>query len=216
MLLANISLALHRFQPLLKTGLLPTFSETSVQNHIEGTLLEHMNVVDSMTAGTPLADLSSLDELVRATWPDPAQQKLFGHASELWNHIFFFDTLCLHREQPPMSEFMSDLIFTHFQGPERFFWQFAAHGSAIQGSGWTWLLSREGDLEIYNSFNRNTALVHPNSTPILALDMFEHSYYLDHGARKDLYARDFWANVNWSKVEDRYRASLAPQQRVSQ
>ena len=43
----------------------------------------------------------------------------------------------------------------------------------------------------------------------MAVDMYEHSYLLDYGEKKNMYARDIWSNVDWSKIEQRYRSSLA-------
>ena len=120
--MTQILKSLRPLRPYASTGLLPTFSPANLRMHFEDIQDEHVAKVDELTQGTPLANLPSLEELVRVTRADQSLQLLHGHASELWNHIFFFDTLCPKRKQPPMSPFMEDLIFTHFQGPDRLYW----------------------------------------------------------------------------------------------
>ena len=66
-----------------------------------------------------------------------------------------------------------------FGGLDKFKKQFSAFAHATFGSGWTWLVSHQGEWSVMNTINAGTPLA-AGFTPLLALDMWEHSYYLDY------------------------------------
>jgi Fe-Mn family superoxide dismutase len=58
--------------------------------------------------------------------------------------------------------------------------QFEQFATVHVGSGWTWLVDRDGHLEVINTSNCNTVITEPQYTPLLVLDVWEHSYFLDY------------------------------------
>jgi Fe-Mn family superoxide dismutase len=76
------------------------------------------------------------------------------------------------------------------------------------GSGWAWLVVKDGKLAIVSTPNQNPPLIN-GETAILGLDVWEHAYYLKYQNRRIDYAESWWNVVNWPEVARRYTAAMA-------
>jgi len=90
--------------------------------------------------------------------------------------------------------------------------KFAAAGTGRFGSGWAWLVLNNGKLEIGSTPNQDgplmgKAIAGIEGKPILALDVWEHAYYLKYQNRRPDYIAAFWNVVNWNEVGKRYDAA---------
>ena len=77
------------------------------------------------------------------------------------------------------------------------------------GSGWAWLLIKDGKLEISSTPNQDNPLMdvaEVKGTPILGVDVWEHAYYLKYQNRRADYLSAFWSVVSWNKVTARFQA----------
>ncbi|PKP39075.1 MAG: superoxide dismutase, partial [Bacteroidetes bacterium HGW-Bacteroidetes-15] len=87
--------------------------------------------------------------------------------------------------------------------------QFQAAATGQFGSGWAWLsVDKDGKLFISSTPNQDNPLmdvVEKRGTPILALDVWEHAYYLQYQNKRGDYAGNFWKVVNWKIVEQKYK-----------
>jgi Fe-Mn family superoxide dismutase len=73
------------------------------------------------------------------------------------------------------------------------------------GSGWAWLVAYGGKLDIYSTANQDSP-VSEGKFPLLALDVWEHAYYLKYQNRRAEYVGAWWNVVNWAEVEKRFHA----------
>ena len=172
--------------------------------------LRHQRVCyDRMVAlarGTEFETLD-LEELVRVTERNPAHHPLYRYAAEVWNHDLYWRSMRPRGGGAP-SGLVAQHIAERFGSYERFTREFRDAGSAHFGSGWLWLVWRSGTLEIVTTSNAATPLVR-GDTALLALDLWEHAYYLDHQNRRSAYVNTFLEElVNWEEA-NRTLASLA-------
>lgn len=125
-----------------------------------------------------------------------------GHA----NHSFFWEILAPADgdEIPRLSGDLARAIDEKFGSFAEFQEKFAAVAKSRFGSGWAWLsVDENGELEISSTANQDT----PRSeqkTPILALDVWEHAYYLKYRNVRPDYIAAFWHLVNWGKVAENF------------
>ena len=89
--------------------------------------------------------------------------------------------------------------------------KFAAAGMTRFGSGWAWLIVKDGKLEVSSTPNQDNPLMdvaEVKGTPVLGADVWEHAYYLKYQNKRADYLAAFWNVVNWSKVAERYEAII--------
>jgi Fe-Mn family superoxide dismutase len=126
-----------------------------------------------------------------------------------WNHSFFWESLAPNAGGAPTSA-LADAITAAFGSFDAFKEKFAAAGMTRFGSGWAWLLIKDGKLEVSSTPNQDNPLMDVadvKGTPILGCDVWEHAYYLNYQNRRADYLAAFWHVVNWAKVAERFAAA---------
>lgn len=79
------------------------------------------------------------------------------------------------------------------------------------GSGWAWLIVKEGKLEICSTPNQDNPLMdiaEVKGTPLLGVDVWEHAYYLKYQNRRADYLGAFWNVINWNTIAARFEKAL--------
>jgi Fe-Mn family superoxide dismutase len=118
-------------------------------------------------------------------------------------HELYFDSL--RYESEPDKDLQNALI-RDFHSAERWQTQFSAMGKATGGgSGWVLLTYSHRDKRLINQWAADHTCCLAGSTPILALDMYEHSYHIDYGAKAPAYVDAFMNNIKWENVSALYR-----------
>jgi Fe-Mn family superoxide dismutase len=149
----------------------------------------------ALARGTDLEGLA-LEELIRATEQGPRHHALHRYAAEVWNHNLFWRSMRPQGGGAPHGR-VGDEVRRCFGSYERFAHQVKSAASAHFGSGWLWLLWRGGALEIVVTRNARTPVLR-GETALLALDLWEHAYYLDHQNRRAAYVTTFLDElVSW-------------------
>ena len=124
-----------------------------------------------------------------------------------WNHSFFWEILTPGSSKQPTGA-VADGINSAFGSFDAFKEKFNAAGLTRFGSGWAWLISRDGNLEITSTPNQDNPLMDvagAKGTPILGVDVWEHAYYLKYQNKRADYLNAFWNVVNWDKVAERLK-----------
>jgi len=169
----------------------------------------HQAYVDNLNkavAGTP-NEGKSLEELVAVagTISPAVRNNGGGH----WNHSFFWESLAPNAGGAPTSA-LGDAITATFGSFDAFKEKFAAAGATRFGSGWAWLLVKDGKLEVSSTPNQDNPLMdvaEVKGTPILGVDVWEHAYYLKYQNRRPEYLGAIWNVINWTKVAERFAAA---------
>ena len=188
----------------------------ALEPHIDTTTMQihhgkhHQAYVDNLNkaiAGTP-NEGKSLEELVaKAGSISPAVRNNGGGH---WNHTFFWESLTPKGKGAPAAK-LADDIHTTFGSFDAFKEKFSAAGMTRFGSGWAWLIVKDGKLEVSSTPNQDNPLMdvaEVKGTPLLGVDVWVHAYYLKYQNRRAEYLGAFWNVVNWDKVAERYAAAL--------
>ena len=139
-----------------------------------------------------LADFSSVPEDIQTA----VRNNGGGHA----NHTFFWEILGPNAGGEPTGA-IKEAIDEAFGSFEDFKEEFKAAATGRFGSGWAWLVGKDGKLAITSTANQDSPLM-DGQTPVLGLDVWEHAYYLKYKNVRPDYINAFWSVVNWDKVNE--------------
>ncbi len=189
-----------------------SYAHDALEPHIDTLTMQihhgkhHQAYVDNLNkavAGTDNEN-KSLEELVAVAGSiSPAVRNNGGGH---WNHTFFWESLGANKGGTPTGK-LADAINEAFGSFDTFKEKFAAAGMTRFGSGWAWLIVKDGKLEITSTPNQDNPLMdvaEVKGTPILGVDVWEHAYYLKYQNRRADYLAAFWNVVNWDKVAERF------------
>lgn len=144
----------------------------------------------------------SLEEIVKESYGK--NQGLFNNAGQHYNHIQFWKWMKKGGGGKKLPGKLEKAIESDLGGYDKFRGDFIAAGVGQFGSGWAWLSVKNGKLEISKTPNGENPLVH-GATPILGVDVWEHSYYVDYRNLRPKYLEAFVDNlINWEFVEELY------------
>jgi Fe-Mn family superoxide dismutase len=180
--------------PYATDALAPTLSAAAVELHYEKHHKGYLAKLRKLTEGTAEAS-SSLEELIRT-----ARGELFNNAAQVWNHSFYWCCMRARGGGKPSGTLLAALEAA-FGSFERFRKQFADAANGEFGSGWAWLvLDPLGQLRVASSDDAENPLQR-GAEPLLALDVWEHAYYLDYRNERARYVEGFLDQlVNWDFV----------------
>ncbi|MBC6315323.1 superoxide dismutase [Listeria grandensis] len=144
-----------------------------------------------------VADLNSVPENIRTA----VRNNGGGHA----NHSFFWTILSPQGGGEP-SGALADAINATFGSFEEFKTKFADSSVARFGSGWAWLVLKDGKLSIISTPNQDSPIT-DGYTPVIGLDVWEHAYYLKFQNVRPDYIKTFWNVVDWNKAGEYFDAA---------
>jgi Fe-Mn family superoxide dismutase len=137
---------------------------------------------------------STLEDVVRHS-----KGKLFNNAAQAWNHDFYWHSLSPKKKRPAGAVLRR--IESDFGSYERFAEQLAAAAAAQFGSGWAWLVEKDGKLAIVTTSNADTPMARGTKC-LLAIDVWEHAYYVDYRSERERYlSAVIGERLNWEFAE---------------
>ncbi len=180
--------------PYGKGDLAPHISEDTLNFHYGKHHQAYVDKTNQAIDGTKLAD-ASLEEIVREA--AGSDQGLFNNAAQVWNHTFYWNSMAPNGGGAPIGD-VEAAIKDAFGGYDDFKEAFSSAGGGQFGSGWAWLIARDGKLDVVNTPNAETPLTDPSVTPLLTMDVWEHAYYLDYQNKRPDYMSAFLDHlINW-------------------
>jgi len=155
-------------------------------------------------AGTDLEN-ASIEDILSNCMDTPAVR---NNGGGFWNHNLFWEIMIPTGGGAPSGELAQaiDEAFGSFEGFKDTFTKAAA---TRFGSGWAWLCVSNGKLEVCSTANQDNPLMGEGckGTPILALDVWEHAYYLNYQNRRPDYIEAFFNVINWDLVAEKFNAA---------
>ena len=188
------------------------YAHEALEPHIDTLTMQihhgkhHQAYVDNLNkaiAGTPHEN-KSIEQLVKEAGSISVAVRNNGGGH--WNHTFFWESLAPNTGGQPSGK-LAEAINAAFGSFAAFQEKFAAAGMTRFGSGWAWLIVKEGKLEICSTPNQDNPLMdvaEVKGTPILGVDVWEHAYYLKYQNRRADYLGAFWQVINWNVVSGRF------------
>lgn len=182
-------------------ALTPYMSRETLEYHHDKHHLAYVTNGNNLLKGSGLED-KSLEEIVKESFGKNAG--LFNNAAQHYNHTHFWNWMKKNGGGTKLPEKLAKAIQSDLGGYDKFKSDFMAAGAAQFGSGWAWLAVKDGKLEIMKTANGENPLVF-NAKPILGVDVWEHSYYIDYRNARPKYLEAFVDNlINWDYVLEMY------------
>lgn len=142
----------------------------------------------------------SVEDLLKNLKKIPAKirQAVINNGGGVYNHSFFWPILKKNVEAK--GEIVDEMNRT-FGSFEEFKKQFSDAAATLFGSGWAWLVLKDGKLEIVQTHNQESP-ISSGLVPLIGIDVWEHAYYLKYQNRRPEYIENFFHIINWKKVNE--------------
>ncbi len=182
----------------------PHIDEQTMQIHHDKHHAAYVNNLNTALEQSPDLQGKSVEELIANldSVPEGIRTAVRNNGGGHANHTMFWEIMGPNAGGQPTGA-LADAINEAFGSLDGFKEQFAKAATTRFGSGWAWLISNGGRLEITSTANQDSPLME-GKTPILGLDVWEHAYYLKYQNRRPDYITAWWNVVNWGEVSQRY------------
>lgn len=183
--------------PYAYDALEPYISAETLHFHHDKHYAGYVAKLNELIDGTRYATLP-LEDIVLTS--DGA---IFNNAAQAWNHVFYFEQFSPTPHHHP-SDGLRRSIDAEFGSLEVLKERMTTHATTLFGSGWVWLAAdRDGRLFIISKPNAGTPLT-DDLIPLIAIDVWEHAYYLDYRNMRKNSVEDFWKILDWRVIDERY------------
>lgn len=186
----------------------PYLSDETQIYHFEKHHTGYANTLTNLTNGTDLQNLS-INEIISKK--KDISPKIFNNAAQIFNHDFYWNSLSIKKTEPSFK--LLSEINKHFISLDKFYETYINTASEIFGSGWSWLAldksSNDIKLFIMNTSNADTPIVYDNLYPLLTIDLWEHSYYIDYRNDRKSYIETLIRNcLNWDFANEQFEKNI--------
>jgi len=191
----------------------PFIDEKTMQLHHDRHLQTYVDNLNNAIAKYPEYQNWSLEQLIyfQSELPKEIQETVKNNAGGVYNHIFYFNGMTNSETRANAGKLYSAIVET-FGSPSQFFEQFKKQALSVFGSGYAWLVIGEDEkLKIITSANQDTPITR-NMFPLLAIDVWEHAYYLKHYNVRADYIDDWFNVINWEYADRLYQKYLESKQ----
>ncbi len=193
-----------------------TYAHNALEPHIDASTMEihhtkhhqaYVTNLNNALAGSE-AEKLSIEEICKniSKYPVAVRNNGGGH----YNHSLFWTLMAPNAGGQPTGD-LSTAINASFGSFDEFKKLFATAGTTRFGSGWAWLIVKDGKLVISSTPNQDNPLMdvaEVKGAPVLGLDVWEHAYYLNYQNRRPDYIAAFWNVVNWNEVTKLYKNEM--------
>ncbi|MGH7953820.1 MAG: superoxide dismutase [Limisphaerales bacterium] len=198
----------HELPPLPypSNALEPHIDKATMDVHHDGHHKAYVDNLNKAVAGNAALESKSIDALIKeiGSVPENIRGPVRNNGGGHWNHSFFWKILSSNGGGAPTGK-LADAINTTFGSFDAFKEKFEAAGLARFGSGWAWLISNNGKLEICSTANQDNPLMGKavagcEGKPVFGVDVWEHAYYLRHQNKRGAYLKAIWNVIDWNSV----------------
>jgi superoxide dismutase, Fe-Mn family len=187
------------------------YSYAALEPHIDALTMEihytkhHTAYIKNVNDAIKAEGIESASEMDFFKNVSKLSAKARNNGGGAYNHNFFWESMSPNSNKMPNGK-LADAINTSFGSFDKFKEAFTQAASTIFGSGWAWLIIVDGKLKVTTTPNQDNPLMDvakEKGKPLLALDIWEHAYYLKYQNKRADYIKSFWEIINWDKVAER-------------
>jgi Fe-Mn family superoxide dismutase len=176
--------------PYDKGALAPHLSAETLEVHHGKHHAAYVTNLNKLIEGRPEAS-QSLQEIIRTS-----EGGIFNNAAQVWNHTFYWSSMKPGGGGAPSGD-LAQAVTRDFGSLEELVTELSNAAVTQFGSGWAWLVLDKGKLAVTKTANADLPLKHGH-TALLALDVWEHAYYIDYRNLRPKYVEAFFKHlVNW-------------------
>ena len=197
--------------PLLFTQDPLPYAYAALEPHIDALTMEihyskhHAAYVKNVNEAIAAEGIAAADEAAFFGGISKLSAKARNNGGGAWNHNFFWQVMVPGKGGTPAGK-VADAITGGFGSFDKFKEVFSDAAMKRFGSGWAWLVEKDGKLAIGSTPNQDNPLMDLSELkgkPLLALDVWEHAYYLKYQNKRNEYVSAWWSLVNWDEVASR-------------
>ena len=192
--------------PYAYNALEPYIDEETMRIHHTKHHQAYVDNLNKAVEGTEYAG-KSIEEIIRNldSLPENIRTAVRNNGGGHFNHGIFWEIMGPNGKGKPEGELAAQ-IDRDFGGFEAFQEAFETAGKTQFGSGWAWLVIRDGKLAVEKTANQDNPLSR-GFYPLMGADVWEHAYYLKYQNRRPEYLKNWWHTVNWDEVAKRFQAN---------
>ncbi len=184
--------------PYAYDALAPFMSAETLQFHHDKHHLAYVDNGNNLLASGKYAG-KSVEEICKAAY-EAKDQPVINNVGQHWNHVHFWQWMKKDGGGRKLPGKLEKLV-AEYGGYDKMRNDFIEAGKTQFGSGWCWLVVKDGKLAVTKTPNGENPLMH-GAQPILGCDVWEHSYYIDYRNARPKYLEAFVDSlVNWEHVE---------------
>ena len=188
--------------PYAYDALQPFMSKETLEYHHDKHHMAYVTNGNNALKDSPLAS-KPVEEICKAAYAEK-NAPLINNVGQHYNHVHFWNWMKPNGGggAAKVPGALLKAIDSDLGGFDKFRTDFIAAGTTQFGSGWAWLSLKDGKLQVTKTANGESPLVHGNAKPLLGVDVWEHSYYIDYRNARPKYLEAWFDNlVNWEHVE---------------
>lgn len=163
--------------PYAHDALVPYISKETIEYHYGKHHKAYIDNLNRLIENTDFAKMS-LEDIVVSSAGKPEYAAIFNNAAQSWNHEFFWNVMTPNGGGKPKGTLLEQ-IERDFGSYEKFREEFKNAALTQFGSGWAWLVDKNGKLSVMKTSNADTPIAH-GAKPIIVIDVWEHAYYIDY------------------------------------
>jgi len=199
--------------PYAYDALEPFIDTKTMHLHHDRHLQTYVDNLNATLEDYPELHSWSLEELIYNVnkLPEEIQESIIHNGGGVYNHIFYFNGMS-NSETRSQAGMLYPAIIKDFGSVEQFYNEFISKALSVFGSGYAWLVvDSDGDLIIVTSANQDTPIP-LELCPVLAIDVWEHAYYLKHYNKRVDYINDWFNVVDWQRAGELYENCIEADQ----
>lgn len=181
--------------PYADDALEPLMSKETIDYHYGRHTKAYIDKLNSLIKDTQYEDMT-LEEIIMTS-----TGATFNNAAQVWNHIFFFNSLT--PEENSMPDKLKHAVIRDFGSIDNFEKALMDAATALFGSGWIWLAEdKDGKLHVISEQNAGNPFI-DGLKPLMNIDVWEHAYYIDYRNRRADFVKNVLELIDWDIVEER-------------